>query len=264
MMRYGKRVCLSNYHHEVTREVIARNMRVGVGITGCLSSPLFLPKNLDNAYGAILDEDKKYSRQLGVPLSIRHTLVKPSGTMGKALDCDQEEGIHGALAPYIIQRVQFSSNDQALPKLRAAGHYMEPLKNFDGSVDTGTMVVDFYVAAPEGAPTVETGWDTWKQLETLKMAQKHWADQAVSVTVYYKVEEISKIKDWLRDNLKEIKTISFLKYSGHGFLQAPKEPITKEQYEKLSSKIKPVADEALGEGSMTSSLECDGGSCPIK
>ncbi len=264
MMRYGKRVCLGKYHHKVSADVIARNMRVGIGITGCLSSPLWNAGDLDEAYDQILDEDQKYSKELGVPLSIRHTLVKPSGTMGKALDCNGEEGIHAALAPYIIQRVQFASNDPALPHLRAAGHSMEPLRNFDGSVDIRTMVVDFYVAAPEGAPTVATGWDTWKQLDTLKMAQKHWADQSVSVTVYYKAEEIPQLKTWLADNLKEIKTISFLKFSDHGFDQAPKEPITKENYEHLSSKIKPLAEESLGDGELQSSLECEGGQCPVK
>jgi ribonucleoside-triphosphate reductase len=175
--RAGKRVTLEHYHHEVCDEVVKRNRRVGVGITGCLSSPLFNPDTLDKVYSAILDEDKSTVKNLGVPLSIRHTVVKPSGTMGKLHDCEGEEGIHASLAPYIIQRVQFAANDQLLPTLKASGHNMEPLRNFDGSIDPRTMVVDFYVAAPEGAPTVETGWDTWKQLETLKMAQKHWADK---------------------------------------------------------------------------------------
>jgi hypothetical protein len=264
MMRYGKRVCLEQYHHDMVDEVIKRNLRVGIGITGCLSSPLFKAPILDRAYQAILEEDRTYSKQLGLPLSIRHTVVKPSGTLGKVYDCAQEEGIHGALAPFLIQRVQFASNDKLLPALRAAGHHMEPLKNFDGSIDPRTMVVDFYVAAPDGAPTVETGWDTWKQLDVVKMVQKHWADQAVSVTVYYKSEEIPKLKHWLMDNLKEIKTISFLKYSGHGFLQAPKEPISQEQYEKMSAKIKPLDDALIGDGDIQTSLECEGGSCPIK
>lgn len=264
MMRYGKRVCLGKYHHEVSSEVIRRNMRVGIGITGCLSSPLFHPAHLDEAYNGILVEDEIYSRYLGVPLSIRHTVVKPSGTMGKALDCNGEEGIHAALAPYIIQRVQFSSSDPALPELRAAGHFMEPLKNFDGSLDARTMVADFYVAAPAGAPTVETGWDTWKQLDTVKMAQAHWADQSVSCTVYYRLEELAQLKVWLADNLKYLKSISFLQYTGHGFKQAPKEPITKEQFEKFSSKIKPLAEDNLGDGEIQDSLECEGGSCPVK
>jgi ribonucleoside-triphosphate reductase len=262
--RAGKRVTLENYHHSLCDEVIKRNRRVGVGITGCLSSPLFNPEVLDRVYKGILEEDRNYSKELGVSLSIRHTVVKPSGTMGKLHDCEGEEGIHAALAPYIIQRIQFAANDPQLPKLKEAGHNMEPLRNFDGTVDPRTMVVDFYVAAPKGAPTVETGWDTWKQLDTLKMAQKHWADQSVSVTVYYKLEEIPKIKEWLAANLDEVKTISFLKYSGHGFDQAPKQPITEEEYERLSSKIKPLDDDDIEGGSMLEGIECEGGVCPVR
>jgi ribonucleoside-triphosphate reductase len=261
--RAGKRVTLEHYHHSLCDEVIKRNRRVGVGITGCLSSPLFAPSTLDRVYRGILDEDRKYSGELGIQTSIRHTVVKPSGTMGKVLDANGEEGIHAALAPYIIQRVQFAANDKLIPALKAAGHHIEPLKNLDGSVDPRTVVVDFYVAAPKGAPTVETGWDTWKQLDVVKMAQKHWADQSVSVTVYYKHDEIPQLKLWLADNLKYIKTISFLKYTGHGFLQAPKEPITEEQFNKLSAKIKPLDESLIDEGYM-SSQECDGGACPLK
>jgi ribonucleoside-triphosphate reductase len=262
--RAGKRVTLERYHHALCDDVIKRNRRVGVGITGCLSSPLFRPASLDRVYRGILEEDRLYSKELGVPQSIRHTVVKPSGTMGKVLDANGEEGIHAALAPYIIQRVQFAANDANLPAIRAAGHKIEPLKNLDGTYDPRTVVVDFYVAAPEGAPTVETGWDTWKQLEVLKMAQKYWADQAVSVTVYYKTEEIPQLKQWLAENLDEIKTISFLKYSGHGFAQAPKEPISKEQYEKLSAKIKPLDESLISDEGSISSLECEGGVCPVK
>jgi ribonucleoside-triphosphate reductase len=261
--RAGKRVTLERYHHQLCDEVIKRNRRVGVGITGCLSSELFQPKALDRAYRAIVDEDERYSKELGISSSIRRTVVKPSGTMGKVLDCEGEEGIHGALAPYIIQRVQFAANDSLLTDLKAAGHYMEPKRELDGSIDPRTMVVDFYVAAPKGAITVEGGYDTWAQLETLKMAQKYWSDQSVSVTVYYKAEEIPQLKVWLAENIKELKTISFLKYSGHGFLQAPKEPITEEQYEKLSAKIKPLDEGVIGEGAI-SSQECEGGVCPIK
>jgi ribonucleoside-triphosphate reductase len=95
------------------------------------------------------------------------------------------------------------------------------------------------------------------------MAQKHWSDQAVSVSVYYKKEEIPKIKEWLRDNLAEIKTISFLAHGEHGFKQAPKETITKEQFEKLSEGIKPIDVERIGEGELESQ-ECAGGVCPVK
>ena len=262
MQRYAKRVTLEKYHHKISDEVIKRNRRTGNGITGCLASPLFTPSILDRAYSAIQEEDEAYSKELGVPRSKRTTVVKPSGTMSKVLDCMGYEGIHAAYSRYMIQRIRIASNDALIPKLKAAGHYMEPQNNF-GEVNPNTMVVDFYQAAPEGFPVADEDWTTWKQLDILKLAQKHWADQSVSVTVYYKKEDIPQLKIWLAENLQYIKTISFLCHNDHGFLQAPKQAISQEQYEKLSKKIKPIEFEDIGEGELESQ-ECQGGACPIK
>ena len=264
MLRYTKRVTMEKYHHAVSQAVIQRNRRVGIGITGCLASPLFVPEVLDKVYTAIQAEDERYSKELGIPRSKRTTVVKPSGTMSKVLDCNGYEGIHAAYSRYIIQRIRIASNDALVPKLRAAGHHIEPVIKFDGSIDPQTLVVDFYVAAPEGSPVADEDWDTWKQLDVLKMAQKHWADQAVSVTVYYKREDIPDLKEWVAQNLQYIKSISFLCHSDHGFKQAPKEAITKEQYQILSSKIKPLALEEIGQGDMIAGLECEGGVCPLR
>jgi ribonucleoside-triphosphate reductase len=261
MHRWGKRVTLEKYNHPDIEEVIKRNRRVGTGITGCLQSPLFAPQPLDTAYQAIQEENRAYSTQLGIPESNRTTVVKPSGTLGKMFDC--LEGIHPAYSRWMIQRVRFAANDPLIPLLRAAGHPMEPESRMDGTRDNGTLVVDFYVEWPAGTPTVDEGFDTWRQLDTLMLAQKHWSDQAVSVTVYYKREEINQLKEWLAQNLQYIKCISFLAWSGHGFVQAPKEPISHEQYDKLSSKIKELPIEQI-QGGEIETMECASGHCPIK
>ena len=260
--RYTKRVTLEHYHHEQTQKIIEKNRRVGVGITGCLESPLFTPEILNDAYQAIQAEDEKYSAQLGVNRSIRTTVIKPSGTMSKVMD-QRGEGIHAAFSRYMIQRIRVAANDPLIPLLRAAGHYMEPVVKFDGSMDPNTLVVDFYLEAPEGMACADEGFDTWKQLDVLLMAQKYWADQAVSVTVYYKKDELQQIKTWLMNNFKYLKTISFLCHNDHGFKQAPKEAITKDKYEELSAKVKPLDMEKI-EGADLDSLECAGGVCPIK
>ncbi|NBT57363.1 hypothetical protein EBT16_01120 [bacterium] len=239
MHRWGKRVTMEKYHHEKSEAVVKRNRRIGTGITGCLQSPLFNPDTLDRVYAAIQDENKKYSKELGIPESIRTTVVKPSGTISKVFDMAGYEGIHAAYSRYYIQRVRFSAADPLVPLLAAAGHKIEPVVRFDGTLDHNTVVVDFYEKAPEGAPVADENWDTWKQLDILKMAQKHWADQSVSVTVYYRKEEINQLKEWLANNLRYLKTISFLCHSDHGFKQAPKETISKEDYEKLSEKVQP-------------------------
>jgi ribonucleoside-triphosphate reductase len=264
MHRWGKRVTLEKYHHPEVDEVIKRNRRVGTSITGCLQSPLFVPEVLDRAYAAIQAENASYSKALEIPVSIRTTTIKPSGTMSKVYDVDGE-GIHPGFSRHYIQRIRFGANDPAIPKLRVAGHHIEPVVKFDGGFDSKTLVVDFYREVPSNCPTVDEGYDTWKQLDAVLMAQKHWADQSVSVTVYYRRDDISRVKEWLSENLSKVKTISFLCHNDHGFKQAPKEAITKEQYEKFSARIKPVQlDEVAETGEVLDGVECAGGSCPVR
>jgi ribonucleoside-diphosphate reductase alpha chain/ribonucleoside-triphosphate reductase len=142
---------------------------------------------------------------------------------------------------------------------------MEPVVRFDGSLDQSTIVVDFYVKSPDGMPVADKNWDTWKQLEAVKMANKYWADQSVSCSIYYKKDDIPKIKEWLRLNWCDLKTISFLCHSDHGFKQAPKETITEKQFNTLSKKIKPLdLDSKSYSGELIEGLECEGGVCPIR
>ena len=264
MHRWGKRVSLEKYHWPQIQEVIDRNHRIGTGLTGCLQRlDLFNPDTLDYVYNQIQEENINYSKEYNIAPSIRTTVIKPSGTLSKVFDSPCE-GIHPAYSKYFIQRIRVSSNDPLISKLKEAGHKIEPQQRLDGSLDPETMVVDFYVKTPEGTPTADSGFDTWKQLDAVKMAQKHWADQSISVTVYYKDGDIPKIQEWLRDNLSQIKTVSFLRHTGHGFVQAPKEAISKEQYEKLAAKVKDVDFGSLEEADMVEGLECAGGSCPIR
>jgi ribonucleoside-triphosphate reductase len=264
MHRWGKRVALERYHYSQIDAVVKKNMRIGTGLTGCLMSPLFMPEILDHVYEAVRIENPASAKEYNSNPSIRTTVIKPSGTRSKQDDMQGYEGIHAALSRYIIQRIRFSASDPMIPRLKAAGHVIEPEARLDGTVDLNTLVVDFYQQAPNGFPVVDEGFDTWKQLDVLKLAQTHWSDQAVSVSVYYKREEISQIKAWLADNLKNLKTISFMLQQDHGFKQAPKEPISKEQFEILSSKIKSIDTDGIGEGAELQGTECQNGMCPIK
>jgi hypothetical protein len=84
------------------------------------------------------------------------------------------------------------------------------------------------------------------------------------VSVYYRKDEIPEIRTWIRENLSELKSISFLCHNDHGYLQAPKEKISKEEYEKFSSKIKAIDVDKIKDGGELSDLECEGGVCPVK
>lgn len=262
LYRYAKRVTLEKYHNPITDKIVKKNHRIGIGLTGCLGSSLFTAEILDELYKYLRQQDKEYSKELGVPESIRLTTIKPSGTVSKLLSQKGYEGIHAAYSKYYIQRIRFASDDPLIPKLRAAGHKIEPQINFDGTLDHNTLVVDFYVAAPECYPVADY-WSLEDQLHTVLFAQKYWSDNSVSVTIYYKKEEIPFIKSFLTKHISDLKSISFLLHSEHGFKQAPKEAITREEYEAGIKKLKPIDIDDIAEGNLES-MECVSGVCPIK
>ena len=142
---------------------------------------------------------------------------------------------------------------------------MEQQRNFDGTVDTNTMVVEFPCSVPEGTPIGDC-FSSIEQLELIKRMQSIWSDNSVSVTVYYKKDDLPEIKQWLLDNFENnTKTVSFLLYYGHGFDQAPYETISKEKYDELISKVTPITSIGfIAESSVSGVDECSSGACPIK
>ena len=104
------------------------------------------------------------------------------------------------------------------------------------------------------------------QLEVVKELQQNWSDNSVSCTVYYKKEELDEIKQWMGENYNSnLKTVSFLLHSDHGFDQAPLEEITKDEYDKLMKSVTPITDCEISEEDISSDqIGCAGGACPIK
>jgi hypothetical protein len=106
-----------------------------------------------------------------------------------------------------------------------------------------------------------------EQVEWVKRMQTEWADNAVSVTVYYRPEELDGIKGWLKDNYdNSVKSVSFLLHSDHNFPLAPYEEIDEETYRKMVSKID--FSVPLGSTSMSDDMiddpSCATGACPVR
>lgn len=271
MHRWGKRVTCEEYHHELTAKVVAKNRRIGTGITGCLQSVLFESAILDEAYHHIQTENKDYSKLLGIPESIRTTTVKPSGTL--SIIGETTSGIHCGYSRYYIRRIRFASNDPIVEILRSNGHNIELELMYDGTPKYDTSVCTFYERVADETPVQDGGWSLDDQFRTLLMAQRSWSDQSVSCTIYYdKKTEIPKIKEWLSANLNNIKTISFLAKDETSLgSQMPLEAISEEEYEKGLGRLRPFDVEEWREKAKgtdfeitDTSLECDGEICPAR
>lgn len=235
-------------------------MRIGLGCTGICQSIEKL-EWLDQTYKDLRAYDKAWSAVKGYPESIKLTTVKPSGTL--SLLAGATPGIHPAFSKHYIRRVRMAHDDKLVKVCRDCGYHTEFARNFDGSVNHTTVIVEFPCHAGENAILAKE-MPALKQLELVKRIQKLWADNAVSVTVYYKKEELAEIKEWLKENYKDnVKSVSFLLHSEHGFAQAPYEEISEERYKELYNKVKPLGEQKI-EGADLDMAECSSGACPIK
>lgn len=258
-----KAIAAMNYYHEETNKVVHRNFKIGMSVTGVCQKIDVFKEWCDYTYKGLREFDKQWSKNRNYPQSIRLTVVQPSGT--KSLMFGVTPGSHTGYSKYYIRRVRFDSKDKLLEKVKEAGYNVEPEIRFDGSHNHRLLVVSFPCCYPEG--TVFTkDFSAVDQLNLLKDLQTVWADQAVSTTIYYKKEELSQIKDWLKCNYdNSIKSVSFLLHSEHGFAQAPYEEITKEQYEEMVTKIKSLDYFENGYSEeLFNDIECTGGICPIR
>jgi ribonucleoside-triphosphate reductase len=244
-----------------TEDVVHANMRMGIGVTGYLQATEEQREWLSATYTYLRAFDKEYSKLKGFPESIKLTTVKPSGTL--SLLAGVTPGAHPGFSEFYIRRIRMSSNLELTKVCRENGYDVEPVRNFDGTEDNSTSVVSFPCRFPKSTKFAED-MSAVDQLEVIKRIQMEWSDNSVSVTVYYRKEELDSIKAWLSDNYANVKSVSFLLHSGHGFDQAPMEEIDEATYMAMLAKSTPItAINKLSLGDLDI-VDCEGGACPVR
>jgi len=259
-----KHSLLLKCHQVETEKIVHKNMRMGIGITGYLQSTEEQKSWLSDLYEFIRQYDIDYSAKLGIPTSIKLTTIKPSGTL--SLLAGVTSGAHPAIYQYFIRRIRISSSNTALLDIaKSHNYYIEYQKNFDGTDDKNTMIIEFPCCYPQGT-ILAKDMTAVDQLNTIKELQTNWSDNSVSVTVYYRANELPLIQEWLKNNYNDnVKSCSFLLHNDHGFKQAPFEEITKEQYDELIRKVIPITSGKIAtvkDNELAS--DCAGGACPIR
>ena len=295
--RFAKRVTFSDYDWEISRNIIYKNRRIGVSMSGIqdwllndlghrvvtgfedgtdeetgekIKKPIYDPqgiKMVTAAYQAVIAADKEYSKTLNCNESIKHTTVKPSGTVAKLAGAS--EGMHFHYAGYLIQRIRFQASDPLLKALDACGYYSEP-----DIYSPNTTCVEFPLRAAHadsknfasaGTVSIE------EQFATQAFLQTYWSDNAVSCTVTFQSDEGDKITSLFKQYRHVIKSTSLLPYYGGSLKQAPKEPIDKEKYEERKAKITGDVAQVFAEQNddqkdleLVDQTDCESGACPVK
>ena len=258
-----KQVTRLSYPYEKTNTIVHKNGRLGQSVTGILQATEKQVSWLNEAYEYLKSFDKSYSADHGWNPSIRLTTVQPSGTL--SLLPGVTPGIHPAFAQYYTRRVRFSSVDPLVDACRKRGYKVVWDIGLDGREDHTRYVVEFPCKSPEGA-VLAANMTAIDQLEWVKKMQTEWADNAVSVTVYYRKEELPLIKEWLSKNYdSSVKSVSFLLHVDHNFPLPPYEEITEDEYNKSIAKLD--FSIPLQQNAVDLSIEmddCATGACPIR
>lgn len=258
---FGKSVTLLDTHWPKTNSVMLRNRRLGISQSGIVDA--FVrhgKKNMrdwcDKGYRFLQAIDEEVSDAFCIRTSIKLTSVKPSGTI--SLLPGVSAGIHFPHSEYYIRRIRFATNSVLIPILKEAGYRMELDKDSDN-----TTVVEFPIHT-ENFDRAKADVTVWEQLSNAAMYQKYWADNQVSITVTFRKEEKDQLVAALETFEDQLKDVTFLPMSEHGYVQAPYEAISKEEFEEYSSTLSPLeigdiyTEDAVGE------VFCTNDSCTLE
>jgi ribonucleotide reductase alpha subunit len=202
------------------------------------------------------EEADHYADELGVARPNAVTTTKPSGTI--SLLNSSSPGIHAPFAPYFIRRARLADNDPMAQALMDAGVKWE-LDQYDS---TGhTLAFEFPMKAPHTRITVQTE-NIQDQFERQAMIQEWWADNSVSATLSFDPETEKELTGHLlKEFVPKFKSTSMLTKS-HGYVQAPYEQITEEQYRQMRQGVR--EDHPLVHGGEVEIEECANGVCPVR
>jgi ribonucleoside-triphosphate reductase len=245
-----------------TEDIVHKNMRMGIGVTGYLQATEEQRSWLSDCYHYLRSYDDEYSKAKGFNPSIKLTTVKPSGTL--SLLAGVTSGAHPGYSQHYIRRIRIASDSPIVAVVKEHGYPVEYQRNFDGTEDHSTVVASFPCKFPEGT-MLAGNMTAVDQLEVIKRLQTEWSDNAVSVTIYYRKHELEAIQAWLAENYHNVKSVSFLLHNEHGFDQAPLEEITEQQYVNMSKSTRIIStfDDTIKLDDMDIT-DCDGGACPVR
>lgn len=260
---YSKAVTLLATNWEDTNAVIVKNRRIGCSISGIQEAFIKFGRSefldwTDKAYDYITYVDRKYSDWLGIPKSIRRTTVKPSGTV--SLLAGSLPGIHHPESTSYYRTVRVSNTSDLIPILKDCGYKIEPA----ASDPSRTVVVYFGILHDEDH-VAKDKISIWRQFKDVADIQKNYCDNMVSVTITFKQNEAEQIADCLSAFEAELKSVSLLPLSEHGYEQAPYMAAPRKEIEDYLAKLKPLDFSNLtSEGeNVESNKYCTNDSCEL-
>lgn len=261
---YAKTVTLVPTHIPKTNAVMTRNRRIGASMSGIIQAVVkhgrreFL-RWCDSGYDYIQKIDRVYSDWLGIPLSIKTTTIKPSGTI--SLLCGATPGIHYPHSQYYIRHIRVQNTSPLVQAAIDAGYQVDPDTYADDTSVVAFPVEEKHYIKGKNEVTI------WEQFMNAADLQKHWADNQVSVTVTFTKGEVQDVKCCLEAFETRLKGISMLPLADgdHGYKHAPYVEISAEQYQAMVARVvHPINLSSSAHDRESEDKFCSGDSCMLK
>jgi hypothetical protein len=287
----------------VYNDEVKRTNRIGVGMTGLhefawkffkigfkdmISMETEKPskkvvefwETLNRFNNAVIDEAKKYSKELGVVVPHTALTMKPAGTTSKLFGLS--EGAHLPALKEYIRWVQFRNDDPLIAKYQKKGYQTKELKQYAGMTIVGFPTVpeicklgmgDALMTAPEASPS--------EQYTYLRLLEKYWIHgtdprtdktrtprktkgNQVSYTLKYYKDRVSQdeLLDLVLKNQGTIACCSIMpseEKTAYEYL--PEQAVTRIEFENICSQIND--EEEVEEDIGREHIDCENGACPI-
>jgi ribonucleoside-diphosphate reductase alpha chain len=260
----------TNFHYlrDIWKRTTEKDALIGVSMTG-IGSGIVLGYDMKEAAKVVKEENSRVAELIGINKSARTTTVKPAGTT--SLTLGTSSGIHAWHNDYYIRRIRVGKNESIY-------HYL--INNHPELVEDeffrphDTAVISVPQKAPEGS--ILRTECPFQLLERVKKITQEWIKPGhrngsnshnVSATISLKPEDWELAGDWMWENRDFYNGLSVLPYDNGSYIQAPFTDCTKEEYEKLFSKLHSIdlskVIELTDETDLSGELACAGGGCII-
>jgi len=258
-----------HYLRDIWKRTTEKEALIGVSMTG-IGSGVVLGYNMKEAAKLVKEENARVAELIGINKSARTTTVKPAGTT--SLTLGTSSGIHAWHNDYYIRRVRVGKNEAIYQYLAV---YHPELVEDEFFRPHDTAVISVPQKSPEGA--ILRTESPFQLLDRVKKITQEWVRPGhrtgsnthnVSATISLKNEDWELAGEWMWENRDFYNGLSVLPYDGGSYIQPPFEDCTKEEYERLFSKLHTIdlskVVELQDNTDLSGELACAGGACEIK
>lgn len=257
-----------HYLRDIWKKTTEKEALIGVSMTG-IGSGVVLGYNMKESSKIVKEENARVAEIIGINKAARTTTVKPAGTTSLALGTSS--GIHAWHNDYYVRRIRIGKNEAIYTYLSI---YHPELLEDDFFRPHDTSIVCVPQKAPEGS--ILRTESPFQLLDRIKKVTQEWVKPGhrsgsnshnVSATISLKPEEWEMAGEWFWNNRDFYNGLAVIPYDNGTYKQAPFTDCTKEEFEKMYSKLHSIdlsmVVEMSDETNLSGEIACAGNNCQV-